>query len=414
MSWMRVKWAAVLFGLVFSCGAAKAAMVTNSGAMSTVTWSIKMTPAGGGVVLWASDSPDSSGALTASGKLTFEKGAYIKLTFQANKGYTLQKVLKGGTDITTQLDFGNTGFFGPVGDNDSFVAVFSGGAGSGGGTPTAPTGTFPITFPSGTTVLVPVFDISGTYSGISPTKAKRAYNLDVAVDEFGKVSAMGTIQGLATTKEASVTRALESRSSTTLSAQVGSLSTVAGKPMANFAGKFSGARDGAATSCNWSVTGPAQPVSLGTVTGLEGTVAYKAKINNVAYQNTNLPVQLPLPPAQLTNLHKAWGIQLNLQSQTVKNKSVVTASAVLTLPFGEHISFSPKPAKYSTKGYSLSFKHGMNVSVTPVATDKASSITITGMTLVKSGTKWTITGGTMAYKFLGQSGTGDLASFVLQ
>ena len=126
-------------------------------------------------------------------------------------------------------------------------------AGSGGGD-LVPTGDFAFLFPSGTTDLTSIFDISGNYTGVTPTKNHRPYDIDVAVDTAGKMDIMGTIDGIqqktSTVKQAA--RNLADASSTPattpdLSMSVGSLSTKKGEAVASVGGKFQGTRDGVNT-----------------------------------------------------------------------------------------------------------------------------------------------------------------------
>ena len=89
------------------------------------------------------------------------------------------------------------------------------------------------------------------------------------------------------------------------------------------------------------------------------------------------------------------------------------SSAQLLLPNGDTISYPEKLTKYSaTKGYTLSFKGGTNVTVMPNRIDKKSSILIKGLTFIQQGSDWNPTGGTITYQFLGQKGTANLLDFV--
>ena len=69
--------------------------------------------------------------------------------------------------------------------------------------------------------------------------------------------------------------------------------------------------------------------------------------------------------------------------------------------------------KYSvTKGYSLLFKRGTNVTINRPKIDKKSSISSKGLTLVRQGADWQPTGGAIQYQFLGQKGTANLMDYV--
>jgi len=112
---------------------------------------------------------------------------------------------------------------------------------------------------------------------------------------------------------------------------------------------------------------------------------------------------------------KAWSVQLDLRSKISPKtgKSFLAARAVLTLPNGDVISYPERVARCSAKkGYSFSFKGGTNTSVQPNAPDKKSTIRIKGMTMIKQGSVWNPTVGTLSYRILGQKGTGNLTDFV--
>jgi hypothetical protein len=385
------KTAIALAALVF-CLAAEASA-------ATLTWTITISPSGGGTVEWKTSSPSASGTLTASGSITFDVNAMIDLTFKPSTGNTLTYLDKNGTPWLSMLDSNNHYQFGPATSTHTITAVFSGG---GGGTGSAPTGTFSFAFPQGTTSLSPVFDVTGRYTGVSPSANKRDYNIDLTMDEFGKLSAMGTVKGLASADGGSQ-----------ISAQVGAVKTVDGQPTAMLKGKFAGTRDGAETQFSGGAEGLVQPRAItGGATGLSGTSTYKGKVGGVPFGDSNVAVQFPMDTTQVSNITKAWTIQINIASQMVKGKEQLTATGLLTLPNGERISFPAKKTKYSaTKGYSLSFKKGTNL--TRGAADKGSSVTIKSMTMSKSSTgTWTVTGGLIYYKFLGQSGSGDLVNFL--
>jgi hypothetical protein len=115
----------------------------------------------------------------------------------------------------------------------------------------------------------------------------------------------------------------------------------------------------------------------------------------------------------MTNLSKNWSLQLDLSTKTIKNKEKTVASAQLLLPNGDTISYPEKVVRYSaTKGYSLAFKRGTNVTVNPSRIDKKSSITIKSLTFVKPAAEWEPTGGIITYQFLGQKGTENLLDFL--
>jgi len=386
----------VLSACFVMSGVANASEVDRSsggGGGGSLTWSIVITPKEAGSVSWKTTSPPASGTFTASDKITFNPGSYIDLTFQPKAGYKLLGVLKNLEKVT--LDAQQHARFGPVDGKHTILAVFS---------EIIPLGTFPFSFPDKSENLASVFDVTGSYKGTVPIlKTPRDYSVDIAMDEFGKVSALGRVRGIENNPDAA--KKLET--------STGSIKTVDNKATGMFKGKFDGTVDGVASSASGSATGPVEPQSIGgTAMGIGGTISYKGKFGDVPYSDKNLAFQVPIAQSQLTNIKKAWSIKVTVRSEIVKGKEVLMGSSVLTLPNGDVIAFLEKKTKYSAKkGYSLSFKGGMNLSVIPTAPDKSSSVAIKGMTLVQSGGTWIVSGGTIAYKFLGQKGQGNLAEF---
>src|SRR5437867_695504 len=64
-----------------------------------------------------------------------------------------------------------------------------------GGPPTIPNGGFQFAFPTNNPLLAAIVDVTGNFNGVTPTD-HRNYNVDVAQDEQGKLSAMGTSDGI--------------------------------------------------------------------------------------------------------------------------------------------------------------------------------------------------------------------------
>jgi hypothetical protein len=366
---------------------------------SSLNWVVAIK--GNGSVVWSTSSPVANGTLVKSGKLTFNQGAFVDLTFQPGTGATIEKVMKNTDDITTWLD-GNHHFqFGPVDQAHIIAVIFAGGTPPGAENPT---GTFPFVFPTNNLSLIAIADISGTYTGKTPTAAQRSFDFDVAQDQDGKVAIMGTADGIVP------------KGGGPISGNVGSIKTLNNEPTAQLKGKFEGTRDGAPVSASGSAAGPVEVADIGGGTnGISGTASYAANIAGVPFSAKNVPMSVPTPPTAASRIHKAWSVQLDIQSKVSPKtgKSFIAATAVLTLPNGDVISYPEKAAKYSaTKGYSLSFKGGTNTSVQPNAPDKKSTIAIKGMTMVKQGSVWNPTAGTLSYSFLGQKGSGDLMNFV--
>lgn len=283
---------------------------------------------------------------------------------------------------------------------DNFAET--GGAAPSGAPSPVPVGSFHFGFPTNNPLLTAIVNITGNYQGVIPTPSRRNYNLDVAEDEFGKLSGMATIDGI-----------LDDTGSPQLSGGTGAIKTVDGKPMAQVKGKFSGTRDGLPATGSGSVVGTVEAVDIGGGTnGVSGTASGKSKVAGIPFSVRNVPIQIETPPAAMENLKKNWSIQLIISNSVVNGKQLIVASALLVLPNGDTISYPEKNVKYSTaQGYKLSFKKGINISANPNRVDKKSSVNIQGLTFVQEGDTWEPTGGTINYRFLGQQGTADLLDF---
>jgi hypothetical protein len=266
-----------------------------------------------------------------------------------------------------------------------------------------PTGRFPFRFPINNPLLTAIANFTGNYIGVGQSMDRRGYNLDVAQDESGKLSAMGTIDGYQ-----------DKTGSANLSGNVGAVKTVNGEPTVELKGSFAGTRDGDSTTLSYAATAPAKVTDIGGTDGLAGTGSYKGKIAGVPIVGKNVPIQVGPPDQQgLENLKKDWTLQLDITSrQDSKGKSFLVASAELLLPNGDTVVFPERQTKYSAaKGYSLSFKGGTNTRTN--LPDKKTSISIKGMTMTQQqdGT-WQPDGGTISYGFLGQKGSGNLIDFI--
>ena len=282
---------------------------------------------------------------------------------------------------------------------DNFTET--GGALPSGGPSPVPVGHFKFGFPTNNPLLVAIASIFGNYSGSVP-EANRPYTLDLAQDEDGKLACIGTVDGVT-----------DSTGNPQMSSDVGAVTTVEGKPAVQSKVAFNFQADGQPGTCKGSNNFPLEFEDVGGGTnGLVGTVTGSATALGVPMTFKNTPIVAPETPDMQTNFRKNWLLDLDIHNNVVNGKQVTVASALLTLPNGDVISFPEKKVKYSTtKGYKLTFKKGTNTTVIPNRLDKKSSIKITGMTFTNNGGDWTPTGGTIAYSFLGQKGTANLLDF---
>ncbi|MGD0650648.1 MAG: hypothetical protein ABSA97_05855 [Verrucomicrobiia bacterium] len=373
------------------------------------TFTVKITPTGSGQVVWSTDVPPGYGTLTGKGgSFTYTMDSTIVfLEFIPNTNGSIVSVIDNEGPVSLSgPDNNQHTWYGPSENSKKLVVIFSGGS-----TPPVidPTGAFGFSFPTNNPSLTAITDLSGTYTGTTVyTKHPRQYNVTVAQDESGKLSGMGTVDGI-------IPAGGSPGNATIDTGIIGAVTTVTNRPDAQLKGKFEGTIDGFDTTASGSGKGPVAVSDIGGGTnGVTATTAtYKANIGALSYEQKNAELKVPVSPDAASHIHKSWNIELNITSTTpAKGKPYITASALLTLPNGEQISFPAKKTKYSAKGYSLSFKGGTNMTIVPNAVDKKTKVSIKGMTLVKTGTTWDPTAGTISYQFLGQKGTADLMDFL--
>jgi hypothetical protein len=281
---------------------------------------------------------------------------------------------------------------------DNFTEI--GGAPPSGGPSPVPTGSFGFGFPTNNPLLTAIAYIGGNYSGILP-QVNRAYTLDVAQDETGKLMAIGTVDGVT-----------DSTGNPQMSSDIGKIATVDEKPTVQSKGAFDFMVDGQHGSSKGTAIVPLEIVDIGGGTnGVIGTATGSANALGVPLTFKNTPIPAPETPDMKANFRKGWTLQLDISQKVVNGKQLTVATALLTLPNGEVVSFPEKKVKYNTaKGYNLSFAKGTNLSSSIL--DKKTKIKITGLTFVKQGDDWQSTGGTIKYQFLGQKGTANLLDFV--
>jgi hypothetical protein len=268
-----------------------------------------------------------------------------------------------------------------------------------GGPAPVPTGSFTFGFPTNNPLLTAIAYLGGNYGGMLP-QVGRAYTLDVAQDEAGKLMVIGTVDGVT-----------DSTGNPQLASDIGGIKTVDGQPTVESKGAFQFMVDGEPGSSKGTARIPLEMVDIGGGTnGLIGTTTGSATAFGVPVSFKNTPIAAPETPDMQMNFRKGWSIQLDISQQTINGKPVTMASALLTLPSGDIVSFPAKKVKYSTtKGYKLNFTKGTNLSTGLV--EKKTKIKITGLTFVKVGDEWEPTGGVIGYQFLGQKGTANLLDF---
>ncbi len=393
-------------------------LVTALTALATeITWPVKIVPAGSAYIEWSSDSPAQSGNLTKSGSITFNSGANLNFRFVANSGYKLIHVYKNTEDEIAWVNAnGGKDSFGPVSKPHTIIAVCE---------LINPTGTLSGNYTEGKNITA-IADVTGNYQGNATVKSvTRTYNADVAMDESGKLSAMGTLDGF-TTKDGNAT----------ITGSAGSVKTVDDKPYAALKGGFNGMRDGKPCTGTGAASGELAFVASGNQTQLEGQASGSAVVDGE--KKVALPASraVDVPAPDVSKLQKSWGLALVLSEITpAKGKKYVEATATLRLSNGEYSRFAAKKVTYSAKnGYVVSFASGKKLDTkgAPVyvkdpktgkdkldskgnpipVVDRKSTVKLSKMILSESGGKWTPVSGTMEYKFLGQKGKGGLAGFL--
>jgi|GEM_PF-1729294 len=388
------------------------------------TFTVTIKPTNSGTVAWQTTNPTDGGVFSGSGgHFSFTKNQTdVFLTFFPNVGGSIEKVMTDEGDDTAYLTGPNhnmDSWYGPGENSKQVTVTFSG---SGPVTSESPTGNFPLTFPSTNPSLTPIIDLTGEYKGVSPFGKPRAYDIIVAQDESGKLIISGTVEGISTNKitKAANTSSLPANTSFLPPYNIGQITTVSTNPTVKIKGSFTGSIDGTNSA---SVSGSGQAPLVLTPIPMKpdsnvifGTGSYVAKENGVPIHL--LPTTGPIPivvskTAAASHIHKAWSISLSITNKVnaKTNKPYIGATASLTRPDGDVITYPVQVVKYSTKtGYKLTLKGGTNTTTHLV--DKKSTITITGMMLTKTGAVWHPTAGKLSYQFLGQKGTGDLMLFI--
>lgn len=384
---------------------------------STISWPVKIMPPGSCEIDWSTNAPPQSGTLTKSGSITFDLGANIDFTFRVQPGFKLIHVFKNLNDeINWVLSNNYRDSFGPVQKSHTIVAVCE---------TLSPTGTFTGNYTDGVG-LTSVVDITGNYSGEDPNNPGRFYDVDAAMDDSGKVSAMGTVTGITNEQGGSE-----------LGGQIGSMKTVDNTPYGSAKGSFKGTVDGKPAAASGVASGDAVlQTAVGGVPQAEGVAGGSATVDGEKTSIKPAAVEVDVPPQHTSNLKKGWGLRLVLNERTdAKGKKYIEASGWLRLSNGEYSRFAPTTVKYAgAKGYTVSFGNGQkrntadqpcylkdpktgankldkNGNPIPLI-DKKTKVKLSNLVFSGSVGSWTANSGNMTYQFLGQKGKGPLASFL--
>lgn len=389
--------------------------------LQALTWKLKVLPGEGGSITYAVSSPSDSGTTGDSQSLSVDNGANVDLTFTAQPGYRLVSVLKNGQEWIDFLDNADHFTFGPVSSSHLVVAIFE---------LVSPEGVFSGTYDESQNGVTPIVDVTGNYSGSVPDSTTgRTYDVDLAMDESGKLMAMGTVTGITqTTKEGE---------ESDLEGSVGRIRTVDDTPHAQLKGKLKGTKDGAPLTAKGKAAGDVEIIDSGGTDLVEGIASGVATEDGQKYVGKPTEGGIEAPASHSSGIQNAWGLTLTIAKSTdSKGREIVEASGRLRLPDGTYSNFPPKKVKYSAKkGYRVSFKKGaaLDTSAQPIYAinpktgeikrdksgdpipliDRKSRVQIKGLTFIEdSPDHFLPTGGEMKYHFLGQSGKADLVEFL--
>jgi hypothetical protein len=370
------------------------------------------------------DSGEIIGLSNAALRVTFENATKIITVFydlETGDGYQWVQQASfglagnGGADDNTDWRMTDTDQFAitiygfsvgmTIASGQMYVDNFSE---TGGVTPSdAPTpdpvGTFQFAFPTNNTLLTRILSIAGNYTGFTTTPHQRAYGVDVAQDESGKLLAMGTVAGIGS-----------ATGDNQISGVVGTVTTISGKPTATLKGNFDITRDGTPIKAKGTMSGSLEVTDISVETrGLTGSQKGTAKVAGLPLSMKSTGFVVPVAPSHESNLQSGWTLHLDIQRKLIGTKERTVASALLVLPNGDSVVYAERVARYSaTKGYALSFVRGTNITMNPATIDKKSTIALKGLTFVQDGASWEPAGGTITYRFLGQKGTANLMDFL--
>ena len=96
-----------------------------------------------------------------------------------------------------------------------------------------------------------------------------------------------------------------------------------------------------------------------------------------------------------------WHLQIAIRSKINSRNALpsLAAAAQLILPSGATIVFPEVPARYSCRtGYTLTFSHGTNVTLTPPQTARPASLAIRNLTFSTTNGSWQANGGKITYR----------------
>ena len=284
----------------------------------------------------------------------------------------------------------------PAGDR--FYKVFAPGASR--HPATDPLGSVQLSFPTGNSFLPHVVSVSGTYPGTTASTSNRNYSVNVVQDDSGKLTFLGTVDGLL------------GRTGSPQIAGLGFIRTIQGKPMLRLRGSLNGALDGLPLRGSGTFTAPAALAGFGASGfGLSVTGSYAGKLGDTPFSGRRSLIQIPVIADAATNIHDGWALGLDIHSKTVGKAQRTYVTAQLVLPSGDTIAFPERPARYTKTGYTLSFVGGTNITANPPVRNRRASVGIRSMALSQGTNSLVATSGTIGYHFLGQSGTANLVDF---
>lgn len=283
----------------------------------------------------------------------------------------------------------------PAGDR--FFKVFA--PGVSGHPPPDPLGSLLITFPTSNAFLPHIVSLTGSYPGTSAT-SNRNYNVNVVQDDSGKLTLLGTVDGLL------------GRTGSPQIGAVGFIRTIQGKPMLRLRGSLSGTLDGLPLRGSGTFTAPTALAGFASGFGLSVTGSYAGKLGETPFSGRKALLQIPVLADSAANIHDGWSVGLDIHSKTIGKTQRTFVTAQLFLPSGDTIAFPERPAHYTKTGYTFSFVGGTNITANPPVRNHRASIGIRTMSMGQGGNGFVPTSGTIRYHFLGQGGTANLVDFM--
>ena len=368
-------------------------VLRSTGVTAPIVWSFAIIPPdrGGSIFVQASPSFDFE-YYTSTGHFPFDSGSRLSISFIPASGFELKSVTRDGTDVTASLSGGSQLLLNNVTAASHILATFS--------QLPAPTGDYTFAFPTRNPSVTPIALVAGHYVG---SYKGRSYDLQVTENEFGKLSASGTFDGLK-----------GKNGGTAIDLPLGTAATIDGRSTVKVHTTFSGSFDDKPVSGLAAAHIEANNADLGNGTqGVVGDGSYRGHYDDQKETNDGA-FQIPLNPEEAANVRKGWSLKISLvkKAHPKTGQPYIAASGEATLPNDHHLTFPEQSVRYSfQRGYTFILKRGTDHTVVPETLAKGSIFSITHLKFTPQGTTYVVESGRIDYKFLGQRGHASLTDF---